>query len=418
LTYEANRLEGSQGGAAVKRQVRLFGRREAIALLIGMFLYGVLSWSTSFLNLSVNAINVNLVLRPAVVVPILMGFFYGPIVGFGVGFFGNALGDWLTFNGANPALIPRAFTFWHAHLGNGLLGFIPGLYAWTFKPRYLTLLQVVAALAVAVAGVAIGMFTSSSFDFWLCRAEAPQPWCRAIGPTFEFVMTTRFVPLFTSNAINTLILVPIVMYNAERLEWRRRNWLRSGLLRRLLFAITISAALPTLLLGYFLTQQFSLNQQLTGNAAGNPLLSTTTLTAQIVLTVLVSLVFTIANATLVAQAFSRPLLRLTEAAEEMESGKLTEAEASELKSIESTDEIGQLSKVFGRMAEEVLQREARLKQQIVELRIEIDDVKKAREVEEITGTDYFQTLQARARELRRGIQRTKSGESASGSSVD
>ncbi|GIW08281.1 MAG: hypothetical protein KatS3mg060_3086 [Dehalococcoidia bacterium] len=176
----------------------------------------------------------NLVLRPAVVVPILMGFFYGPLVGLGVGFFGNALGDWLTFNGANPSLIPRAFTFWHSHLGNGLMGFIPGLYAWIFKPRYLTFRQVVTALVVAVVGVAIAMFTSSTFDWWLCRAESPQPWCRAIGPTFEFVMTTRFVPLFTSNAINTLILVPIVMYNAERLELRQTMWLRSGLLRRLL----------------------------------------------------------------------------------------------------------------------------------------------------------------------------------------
>jgi HAMP domain-containing protein len=402
----------------MKRQVRLVGRREATALIIGIVLYGVLSWLTSFVNLSVNAINVNLVLRPAVVVPILMGFFYGPVVGFGVGFFGNALGDWLIFNGANPALIPRAFTFWHAHLGNGLLGFIPGLYAWLFKPSYRTFGQVVLALLVAVAGVAVGMFTLSAFDFWLCRAEAPQPWCRAVGPSFEFVMTARFVPLFTSNAINTLILVPIVMYNAERIDLRDRNWLRSGLLRRLLVAITISAALPTLLLGYFLTQQFSINQQLTATAAGSPSVSTNTLTAQIVLTVVVSLVFTIANAMLVAQAFSRPLLRLTQAAEEMERGQLTEAEASELKSSATADEIGQLSKVFGRMAEEVLQREARLRQQIVELRIEIDEAKKAREVEEITGTDYFQTLQARARELRRGMQRTPTGEPSSSDSGD
>ncbi|MCS6801986.1 MAG: HAMP domain-containing protein [Chloroflexota bacterium] len=397
----------------MKRQVRLFGRREAIALLVGIVLYGVFSWLTSFINLSINAINVSLVLRPAVIVPILMGFFYGPLVGIGVGFFGNAFGDWLIFNAANPALIPRAFTFWHAHLGNGLLGFIPGLYAWLLKPRYRTVGQVVAALMVAALGVAAGMFTLSAFDFWLCRAEAPQPWCRAVGPSFEFVMTARFVPLFLSNTINTLILVPIVMYNAERIDLRDRNWLRSGLLRRLLIAITISAALPTLLLGYFLAQQFSLNQQLAASASGAPSLSTNTLTAQIVLTVLVSLLFAIANAMLVAQAFSRPLLRLTAAAEQMENGQLSETEARQLRATEGADEIGQLAKVFGRMAEEVLQREARLRQQIVELRIEIDEAKKAREVEEITGTDYFQTLQARARELRRGIQRAPAGEAPS-----
>ncbi|MFN8534293.1 MAG: HAMP domain-containing protein [Dehalococcoidia bacterium] len=396
----------------MNRQIRLFGRREAIALVVGIVLYGVTSWLTSFLNLSVNAINVNLVLRPAVVVPILMGFFYGPVVGFGVGFFGNALGDWLTFNGANPAFIARAFTFWHSHLGNGLLGFVPGLYAWLLKPRYRTFREVMIALAVAVLAVAIGMGTSSLFDFWLCRAEAPAPWCRAIGPSFEFIVTTRFIPLFTSNAINTLILVPIVMYNAERIDLRNTNWVRSGLLQRLLLAIVISAGLPTLLLGYFLTQQFSINQQLTATASGAQQLSTTTLTVQILLTVLLSLVFTIANATLVAQSFSRPLLRLTAAAERMERGQLSEAEAAELTSTDQGDEIGQLSKVFGRMAEEVLQREARLKQQIVDLRIEIDEVRKTREVEEITGTDYFQALQARARELRRGMQRTTTSESS------
>jgi hypothetical protein len=60
------------------------------------------------------------------------------------------------------------------------------------------------------------------------------------------------------------------------------------------------------------------------------------------------------------------------------------------------------------MAAEVIQREACLKQQIVALRIEIDEAKKAREVAEITGTAYFQSLQARARELRQAMKRATS----------
>lgn len=45
-------------------------------------------------------------------------------------------------------------------------------------------------------------------------------------------------------------------------------------------------------------------------------------------------------------------------------------------------------------------REQRLRQQIEELRIEIDDVKKRQEVAAITETGYFQSLQSQARELR------------------
>ena len=66
-----------------------------------------------------------------------------------------------------------------------------------------------------------------------------------------------------------------------------------------------------------------------------------------------------------------------------------------------TDELGRLARVFQRMAQEVYAREQRLKQQVQQLRIEIDQVKKAKQVAEITETDYFQELQLKARGLRK-----------------
>jgi GAF domain-containing protein len=48
----------------------------------------------------------------------------------------------------------------------------------------------------------------------------------------------------------------------------------------------------------------------------------------------------------------------------------------------------------------VQQREERLKRQIEELRIEIDEVEKAQQVAEITETEYFQELQETARSMR------------------
>ena len=53
------------------------------------------------------------------------------------------------------------------------------------------------------------------------------------------------------------------------------------------------------------------------------------------------------------------------------------------------------------MAREFYVREKRLKQQVAELRIEIDKSKQAEQVEQITGSDYFKQLLGQAGELQR-----------------
>jgi two-component system cell cycle response regulator len=64
------------------------------------------------------------------------------------------------------------------------------------------------------------------------------------------------------------------------------------------------------------------------------------------------------------------------------------------------DALGQLARVFGRMAEEVRAREQRLREQVDQLRIEIDEARAARHVAEITDTDYFRDLELKVDELR------------------
>jgi two-component system cell cycle response regulator len=68
-----------------------------------------------------------------------------------------------------------------------------------------------------------------------------------------------------------------------------------------------------------------------------------------------------------------------------------------------TDALGKLARVFSRMAHEVYAREQHLKQQVQQLRIELDEVRQTRQVAEITETDYFQQLQTRAQDLRQII---------------
>ena len=65
-----------------------------------------------------------------------------------------------------------------------------------------------------------------------------------------------------------------------------------------------------------------------------------------------------------------------------------------------SDELGQLALVFQEMARQVYAREQHLQRQVQQLRIEIDQASNAREVADITESDFFQQLLGRADELR------------------
>lgn len=90
--------------------------------------------------------------------------------------------------------------------------------------------------------------------------------------------------------------------------------------------------------------------------------------------------------------------QLTTAASQVEEGIYVPQQIDNV--AERTDALGQLARVFQRMIREVYAREEKLRQQVQQLRIEIDKSKTARQVAAITGTDYFRTLQEKAREMR------------------
>jgi DNA-binding response OmpR family regulator len=98
--------------------------------------------------------------------------------------------------------------------------------------------------------------------------------------------------------------------------------------------------------------------------------------------------------------YLRSVARVTDAAAAVESGHFEVDSLAEVAA--RADALGQLARVFQRMTTEVYTREQRLKQQVQQLRVEVDQAKRARQVAEITETDYFQELQQKARELRRG----------------
>jgi DNA-binding response OmpR family regulator len=96
--------------------------------------------------------------------------------------------------------------------------------------------------------------------------------------------------------------------------------------------------------------------------------------------------------------YLKDVTRVTDAAAAVEDGTFAAEKLSDVTL--RSDELGRLARVFQRMAVEVRAREQRLKQQIQELCIEIDEVKKAQQIAEITETDYFYQLKQKAKDLR------------------
>ena len=89
---------------------------------------------------------------------------------------------------------------------------------------------------------------------------------------------------------------------------------------------------------------------------------------------------------------------VVDAATAVENGSFT---AESLDAVAARDDaLGRLARVFRRMAREVTAREQALKQEVAQLRIEIDAGRAATQLAEITETDYFQDLQRKAHELR------------------
>lgn len=99
--------------------------------------------------------------------------------------------------------------------------------------------------------------------------------------------------------------------------------------------------------------------------------------------------------------YLRDVAFVTRAASDLELGRFSLGSLSEVEKRE--DELGHLARVFRKMAGEVQRREESLKKKVAELKIEIDQARTVTQVEEITDSEYFRSLQAKARSLRRRI---------------
>lgn len=90
--------------------------------------------------------------------------------------------------------------------------------------------------------------------------------------------------------------------------------------------------------------------------------------------------------------------RVTSAASAVEAGAFDPTSLNEVAG--RTDALGQLARVFQRMAREVAAREQALREQVHGLHIQIDQMEKARQVAEITESEYFNALRTRSQRRR------------------
>jgi DNA-binding response OmpR family regulator len=98
---------------------------------------------------------------------------------------------------------------------------------------------------------------------------------------------------------------------------------------------------------------------------------------------------------------------VTRAAETLESGQFSPGSIASVAA--RSDALGVLARRFATMAAELKAREELLRAEVRELRIEIDQVRQAKRVSEITESDFFRDLRSRAAELRSVIRDDRTG---------
>lgn len=103
-----------------------------------------------------------------------------------------------------------------------------------------------------------------------------------------------------------------------------------------------------------------------------------------------------------SDTITKSLRTITGAAQRLENDEPFDPKELE-KVARSSDEVGTLAKVFNRMASEVQARTRHLKEEVLKLKIEIDEVKKQKQVEEITDSDFFKELKSKAKNMRENV---------------
>jgi energy-coupling factor transport system substrate-specific component len=336
-------------------------KRMLSVVCIGSILYGVLNALSNHLLLPTAPV---IAFRPQAALPMTAGLVYGPVVGFLTGFMGNLLGDGLSGYGL--------LNFWHWHIGNGIMGCIPGLLHLLGIRRITTIRDFGAAeLSVVISSAGCVGFAVLADVLWVKQLSFPQS------------MNSWIWPAFLTDTVNGLVLVPLLL-----LFWKR---LIITLETRTMLAVVY------LLLAAVLGTASAVTWSVSGDLTSRSDMVRAVYFSGLVTVVVLFIGFLVSA--FLAKRVTDPINRLTRAATEVEKG---DYDIRDLDAVSArTDEFGHLARVLQGMAREVHEREEALKQQVRELRIEIDRGAQEREVSEIVESDYFKALKEKVKVFRK-----------------
>lgn len=315
-------------------------------------------------------------IRPQIVVPLLAGFLMGPLTGFIVGGAGNLLGDWLCGWG---------FGFWPFSMGNALMGALMGLLPLAGVRR----IETVGHFALLLLALAGGNA--------LCIGTGVVVFNRLSPDSLQQLTWTFFHPIVVSNILMSFVLVPPLLLAKKRLSATFDLRLCASL-----FYLLILVVIP-LIYAVNVKDYRGFREGLAGVMSPEALEA---LMVQIALadfrvggTIgICALLASLAAAFFLIQFVSRPVRALLRAATLLKEGRLEEIRLGGL--ARKNDELGRLAQVFEEAVEQVRQREKALQRAIQKLQVDINREQEAKQVSEITETDYFRTLRRKSMELR------------------
>lgn len=121
-------------------------------------------------------------------------------------------------------------------------------------------------------------------------------------------------------------------------------------------------------------------------------------TILLIVSLILSVILSIGVGYLFHNDITANVIKLTDAAAAVEKDIFEPAALDGL--VVRNDDLGRLARVFQKMAREVRLREEKLKQQVTELKIALDETRQKKKVAEITDSQYFKDLQSEADALR------------------
>jgi energy-coupling factor transport system substrate-specific component len=169
-------------------------------MIVGMALYGSLTIPFNTMWIPSTGL---VALRPTIVIPLLFGFLFGPLVGFATGFFGNLISDFFSFG--------SVFLNWD--VGIGLIGLVTGIgYFLVRREDRAKSRRLILSIVFPVAGsfVGIGFATATDYIF-------------GIGMISSTMALTEFVTATLTYAINGAVLTPILLCLYIYIHSRRSN---------------------------------------------------------------------------------------------------------------------------------------------------------------------------------------------------